>query len=110
MLREQCSTVTKPKILVHPPEDLPYQVVVAYLNNCRKSLASLKDAIERVDYDFLGTYGHRMKGCGAAYGFPQLTETGASIEQAARVRNDEDLRNCAAQVEAHLDSVEVVEP
>lgn len=110
MLREPCSTVARPKILVHPPEDLPRHVVVAYLNNCRQSLESLKDAIERVDYDFLGIYGHRMKGCGAAYGFPELTETGASIEQAARVRDDDNLWNCAARLEAHLDSVEVAEP
>jgi hypothetical protein len=51
-----------------------------------------------------------MKGCGASYGFPDLTETGASMEQAARVHNNADLRSCAAALEAHLESFELVEP
>ena len=97
------------RILVDPPEDLPYQVVVAYLENCRKSLPSLKDAIERSDYGFVSMYGHRMKGCGAAYGFPKLTEAGASLEEAARLHSDHDLRHCLASLEAHLESLEVAE-
>ena len=112
MSHEQSCTDGKAKarILVHPPDDLPYKVVVAYLDNCRQGLQSLKDAIARFDYDFAGRYGHRMKGSGGAYGFSELTDTGASIEEAAHVRNDGDLRNCAAALEVHLESFEVVEP
>jgi HPt (histidine-containing phosphotransfer) domain-containing protein len=110
MFPAQGATNSKPRILVHPPDDLPYQVVATYLDNCRKGVQSLKDAIERSDYDFAGLYGHRMKGSGGAYGFPLLTETGASIEQAAHARNDADLRTWAAAVEAHLESVEVAGP
>jgi histidine phosphotransfer protein HptB len=99
----------QPKILVQPPDGLPYSVVATYLDNCRKGLPSLKAAIEKLDYDFVGVYSHRMKGCGAAYGFPRLTETGASMEVAARLRNDTEIRACAAALEAHLESVEVVQ-
>ncbi|MGA3039905.1 MAG: Hpt domain-containing protein [Bryobacteraceae bacterium] len=97
------------RILVHPPEDLPYKVVVAYLDKCRQGVQAFKDGIERFDFDFAGMYGHRMKGSGGAYGFPQLSEIGASIEEAADARNGNALRNCATTLEAHLDSVEVVE-
>jgi HPt (histidine-containing phosphotransfer) domain-containing protein len=110
MFDAQGSANGKATILVHPPDGLSCKVVAAYLDNCRKGLPSLKDAIERLDYDFAGVYGHRMKGCGAAYGFPELTGTGAAMEQAARVRNGDDLRKCAAALEAHLASVEVAEP
>jgi len=103
MLQQQLSTDSKARILVHPPDGLPHQVVATYLDNCRKGLQSLKDAIERLDY------GHRMKGCGAAFGFPELTETGAAIEQAARIRNDADLQSCAVALEAHLESFEIAE-
>lgn len=110
MFDEQSSTDAKAtRILVQPPDGLPYNVVVAFLDNCRKGLQSLKDATERLDYDFVKVYGHRMKGCGGAYGFPALTETGASIEQAAKAGNGNDLRTCAAVLEAHLESFEVVE-
>jgi HPt (histidine-containing phosphotransfer) domain-containing protein len=109
MFHEQDAADGKARILVQPPDGLSYKVVASYLENCRKGLQPLKDAIGRADYEFAGVYGHHMKGCGAAYGFPQLTETGASIEQAARIRNDTDLRTCAAALEEHLASVEVVE-
>jgi HPt (histidine-containing phosphotransfer) domain-containing protein len=97
------------RILVHPPDGLPYKAVATYLDNCRKGLQPLKDGIERLDYDFVRVYGHRMKGCGAAYGFPELTETGASLEQAAKAGNAQEIRRCAAVLEAHLESFEVVE-
>lgn len=110
MLNQQSLTDRKARILVHPPEDLPYKVVAAYLENCRKSLPSLKDAISRLDYDFISVYGHRMKGCGGAYGFPELTETGAVMDEAAHGRNDGQLRSCAAALESYLEAFEVVEP
>jgi hypothetical protein len=50
-----------------------------------------------------------MKGCGAAYGFPKLTETGAKIEQAARARDETELWNCADGLEAYLKLVDLVE-
>ena len=101
--------VSKSKIFVHPPEDLPYQVVATYLDNCRKGVQPLKDAMARLDYDFIGVYAHRMKGSGGGYGFPKLTEIGASMEDAARGRNGEALRKYAASLEAHLESLEVIE-
>jgi HPt (histidine-containing phosphotransfer) domain-containing protein len=107
MLQEQ--TDAKSKIFVRPPEALPYRVVVTYLDNCRNGLQPLKDAILRCDYDFVGVYSHRLKGSGGAYGFPALTEIGASIEAAARERNGHKLNSCAATLEAHLESLEVVE-
>src|SRR5208282_6682514 len=103
MNHEQASADGKSRIQVHPPDGLPCKVVAAYLGNCRNSVRSLKDAIERLDFDLLRTYGHRMKGAGGAYGFPQLTEIGASIEEAARAGNGGALRNCAATLEAHLE-------
>jgi len=109
MFHEQGSPDGKLRILVHPPEGLPYQVVATYLDNCRNSLQSLKDAVERLDYDFVKVYGHQMKGSGAAYGFPELTEAGAAIETAAHARSDDDLRTCAGVLEANLESFEVAE-
>jgi HPt (histidine-containing phosphotransfer) domain-containing protein len=109
MLDEQGSPHSQARIFVHPPEELPYQVVAAYLGRCRQDVRSLKDGIDRLDFDFARTYGHRMKGSGGAYGFPQLTKIGASIEEAARGHNGDTLRNCAATLETYLESIEVAE-
>jgi HPt (histidine-containing phosphotransfer) domain-containing protein len=98
------------KTLIRPPDGLPHSVVATYLENCRRSLQPLKTAIEGDDYEFIRVYGHRMKGCGAAYGFPPLTAAGASMEKAAFGRNKEELRDCVVVLEAYLRSVEVEDP
>ncbi|MGC9948475.1 MAG: Hpt domain-containing protein [Bryobacteraceae bacterium] len=107
MFHEQ--TDSKSRVFVHPPEDLPYKVVAAYLDKCRKGLQSLQDAIDKLDYDYIGVYAHQMKGSGGAYGFPELTEIAAAIEQAAGVRDGAALRTSAATLEAHLGAFEVLE-
>jgi HPt (histidine-containing phosphotransfer) domain-containing protein len=71
------------KILIHPPQGIPQNVVLGYLNNCRRNLPALKEAIARRDYEHMRVFGHKMKGVGGAYGFPALSEAGAVIEQAA---------------------------
>ena len=95
------------RVLARPPEGLPRRAVAAYLGNCRSSLHALKDAIQRLDFEFVRVYGHRMKGCGAPYGFPKLTETGAALEQGAKAGNAEDLRHHAAALEAYLEAIEL---
>jgi len=109
MYPNQESPQNKSRIVVHPPDDLPYKVVAGYLDNSRKGLQSLQDAIDRLDYDFVAVYSHRMKGSGGAYGFPQLTEIAASMEDAARARNGDAMRNGAAALDGHLKSIELVE-
>jgi len=95
------------KILIRPPAGLPRQAVATFLGNCRSGLPALQDAIQRLDFDFVRVYGHRMKGCGAPYGFPKLTETGAALEQSARAGNAGELRRYAAILGAYLDAVEL---
>ncbi len=107
---QQCSPQDKMRIVVHPPDDLPFEIVAKYLENCRKGLPSLVRAMDAADYEFLGVYSHKMKGSGGAYGFPGLTAIGASMEDAARGRNSAALRDCVATLQSHLESVELIQP
>jgi HPt (histidine-containing phosphotransfer) domain-containing protein len=95
------------RTLVRPPAGLPRQAVAVFLGNCRSGLPALQDAIQRLDFEFIRVYGHRMKGCGAPYGFPKLTETGAALEQSARAGNAEELRRYTAALAAYLEAVEL---
>jgi MinD-like ATPase involved in chromosome partitioning or flagellar assembly/HPt (histidine-containing phosphotransfer) domain-containing protein len=98
---------TPGKILVCASKYIPQTMVVQYLSKCRNDLPALAAAVGRYDYEFVRIFGHQMKGTGGAYGFSELTKTGALIEQAAADENMGELRNEVASLEAYLGSVEV---
>ena len=98
---------TSDKILVHPSKHVPQAMVSQYLLKCRDHLPALKAALEGCEYEFARTFGHQMKGTGAAYGFEELTEVGALIERAATDQNINELWKQLAALEAYLRQVEV---
>jgi MinD-like ATPase involved in chromosome partitioning or flagellar assembly/HPt (histidine-containing phosphotransfer) domain-containing protein len=101
------TTKASAKILVHASKDVPQEMVSQYLLQCRNDLPPLKAALARCEYEFARVFGHQMKGCGGAYGFPELTEAGALIERAAADQNIGELRNRVAALEAYLGRIEV---
>jgi signal transduction histidine kinase/CheY-like chemotaxis protein/HPt (histidine-containing phosphotransfer) domain-containing protein len=62
-------------------------IVPGFLEKRRKEIPVLQDALRRENFDAIRVLGHNLKGCGAGYGFPALTEIGAEIERAAKERN-----------------------
>jgi signal transduction histidine kinase/BarA-like signal transduction histidine kinase len=73
-----------------PPEILA--LVPQYLEGRIQDLQRLADALAGRDYATIGVIGHKMKGTGASFGFPELTEAGALIESAAKNRDDDGIR------------------
>ena len=83
-------------------------VVPEYLAKRRAEIIVYREALELRDFDTIRRLAHKMKGTGAGYGFPLLTELGAAIEKAA-VEND--VESAAANVEkfaAYVERVELV--
>jgi histidine phosphotransfer protein HptB len=37
-------------------------------------------ALKKLDYEMIGELGHKMCGTGGGYGFPRITEIGASMD------------------------------
>lgn len=48
------------------------------------------------DWTALETIGHRLKGNGASFGFPELGDLGARLEEGAK---DQDRRSCSALID-----------
>ena len=94
-------------VLIEAPEGIPIQVVVGYLRRCRNGMVELNAALERADFDFCRTYGHRMKGTGGAFGFAGMTEVGSRMEDAAQAHDSSALRKHAEALAEYLASVEV---
>jgi len=59
-------------------------VVPGYLKKRRADVVSCCDALAAGDLASIQAIAHKMKGTGAGYGFPFLTEIGGKIETAAR--------------------------
>jgi pilus assembly protein CpaE len=96
---------TTSKILTHASKDLPMAMVSQYLQRCRSDLTSLKAALARHEYESARVLGHQMKGCGGAYGFPELTEAGDLIERAATKHSIGELQTQVDSLEARLSQI-----
>jgi len=95
------------KILIRAPQGIPRDLVTEYLERCRSGMPLLMAAVGENHHAQLRVLGHRMKGTGAPYGFPKLTEIGGLIEQAAVDENSGALRAYAAELEEYIGRVEI---
>jgi HPt (histidine-containing phosphotransfer) domain-containing protein len=70
-------------------------LIPTYLENRRKELGALRDALASADFEKLRQLGHRMRGVGNSYGFERVTLIGKDIEDGARSQN-------RSALEAHI--------
>jgi HPt (histidine-containing phosphotransfer) domain-containing protein len=68
------------------PPDLA-DLAEEYLCNRRADADALRDAAKSGDFTGARRRGHNMKGSGAGYGFPRVSELGKWIEEAADARD-----------------------
>jgi HPt (histidine-containing phosphotransfer) domain-containing protein len=84
------------------------ELIPGFLENRRKDIAAMLDAVQRGDFETVRVLGHSMKGAGGGYGFDAITEIGAALEQAAKQRNAAEIRNRVNELSSYLDRVEVI--
>jgi HPt (histidine-containing phosphotransfer) domain-containing protein len=95
------------KIIAHVDIELK-ELIPGFLDNRRKDIQSILKALEQGNYETARILGHSMKGSGAGYGFAPITDIGRSIEQAAQIRNPEEIRKWVAQLLNYISRVEIV--
>jgi CheY-like chemotaxis protein len=95
------------KILIHADPSLR-AVIPAYLDKRREDVRAILAALEKLDYEMIVELGHNMSGTGGGYGFPRITEIGASIHLAAKESNSSAIRSQVAELSAYLRQVEVI--
>lgn len=95
------------KIRIHVDPDLA-DLIPGFLDNRRKDITVMQEALKRGDFETVRILGHSMKGAGGGYGFDAITEIGATLEQAARGRNPDGIREGLSALASYLARVEVV--
>ncbi|MBI2469297.1 MAG: response regulator, partial [Candidatus Rokubacteria bacterium] len=82
-------------------------VIPEFLENRRQDVRSLREALERGDFETIRLLGHRMKGSGAGYGCEAITQIGELLDQAGRNRAAEEVRKGIAELDAYLGRLEI---
>ena len=108
MLQLSESAITSPApIRVYLDTDLK-DLTPRYLENRRKDIIVMWDALEQGNFQKVQLLGHSMKGTGAAYGFDQITAIGRKLEYAARDNDSGAIHQNICELTSFLDRLEVV--
>jgi HPt (histidine-containing phosphotransfer) domain-containing protein len=99
--------VDKGRIVVRGDRDLA-ALIPGFLDNRRKDLGTMTEAMARSDYERVRILGHSIKGSGGGYGFDTLTELGAQIESAATVGDRAQVMHALERLKEYLERVHVI--
>ena len=79
--------------------------VPAYLLNCRLYVTSMLEAVDDGEFGTVSVLGHNLRGSGAAYGFPAITDIGIELEQTADKSDATACRRWINELAGQLDRV-----
>ncbi|MDP1866826.1 MAG: ATP-binding protein, partial [Bradyrhizobium sp.] len=79
--------------------------IPAYLQNCRQNVITMRDALDRVDFETVTSLGHQMRGSGGSYGFQAITDIGAALEDAAGSADNDVSRKWVNELSLYLDGI-----
>ena len=77
-----------------------------FLDKRRKDLPKLTEALRTGDFETIRRLGHNLKGTGAGYGFPALSEIGTAIEEGAKANNGGAIQVKVDELTRYLEQVE----
>ncbi|MBT6047127.1 MAG: Hpt domain-containing protein [Candidatus Scalindua sp.] len=95
------------KIIVYVDSDIK-GLIPGFLDNRKKDITSIIDALTENDYEAIRIIGHSLKGSGGGYGFDNISDIGRLLEQGAKTRNAIEIRKCVERLSEYLERVKVV--
>ena len=82
-------------------------IVPTYLEGRRRDILTLSTALDKDDYEQIRIVGHKMRGSGTGYGFPEISAIGQRIELAAEGRDAKKSRELLTELSDYLDMLEL---
>ena len=74
-----------------------------FLQNCRQNVIVIQQALERGDLQTVEFLGHGMRGSGGMFGFLEITEIGAALQEAAESADVTGARKWVSELSYCLD-------
>ena len=81
--------------------------IPAYLENCRRNVILMREALDEGDFEAVTILGHNLRGSGGGFGFQAITDLGAGIEQASEESGLDRVHELLSELSSYLDSVEI---
>lgn len=82
-------------------------LIPTYLENRKKELDVLRQAVRGADFEQMRQIGHRMRGVGVSYGFDDVTSLGKLIEDAAKAADQATLEKHVATYGEYLSNLQI---
>ena len=95
------------KFIAHIDPDLR-DLIPGYLQNRQKDIKAINKALKTSDFSKIRVLGHSMKGSGGGYGFMPISKIGQTIEEAARIKNPDQIKDGLAELSDFLKRVTLV--
>ncbi len=76
---------------------------LVYLTRRQTEVAQLKESLALENFDLAQVVGHRLKGHGETFGFPYISSLGVPMEQAARDRDMEKLKEIVKSLDESVE-------
>ena len=94
------------RIMVRVDPDLA-SIVPGYIANKKKDLLTIREALNRADFETARLLGHSMKGSGGGYGFDEISSIGRRIEAAAKSMDARGISESLETLGEYLERLEV---
>jgi HPt (histidine-containing phosphotransfer) domain-containing protein len=79
------------------------QLTKDYLRDMLVELNSIESKISHHDGNVLAAFGHTLKGSGAMFGFPEISNLGIQLEEKARAESWDEVRDTAKKLIAVIE-------
>jgi PAS domain S-box-containing protein len=81
------------------------QQIPAYLENCRRNVVLMGEALDQGDFEAVTILGHNMRGSGGGFGFQAITDFGAGLERASGETDLDGTRKLVGDLSLYLEQV-----
>jgi len=93
-------------VLTHPKLAA---LIPSFLESRRRDVVTMLDSLARGEFETVKRLGHSMKGAGASFGFQNITDIGAALEQEAGSADADASRKWVSELSMCLDRAELAQ-
>ncbi len=84
------------------------ELIPGFLEGRRTDIETIRNSLEKGDFETIQLLGHSMKGNGSGYGFDEVSAIGKRTETAAVEGNSNEIKQCLLDLSTYLDNIDIV--
>lgn len=83
------------------------EIMPMFLDNRRKDLIQLSEALSIKDFKIIETIAHKLAGNAGSYGLSHLSELGTKLEVAAMQQKEDDMINLITEYQQFMNTLQI---